>query len=324
LFERLIGGKHHSAFFYGKIHISMNYIASKILMIRPVKFGYNPQTAGSNAFQTEVDLSDEEVQSNALREFDSMIEKLKDLGIEVLIFNDTDEPHTPDSIFPNNWFSTHPDGTLCLYPMEAPARRLERNPKIISRIKNNISLTRILDFSEYEAQNKFLEGTGSLILDHENKIAYASISSRTNEEVLAVWAKKSGFTIVKFHSFDEDGKAVYHTNVLMCLGDKFAVICLESISDKSEKQMIARNLRRTDKEIIEISFEQMRSFAGNMILLQNKNGEKFIVMSETARKSLREDQIANLEKYAKPVSFDIEMIEKCGGGSVRCMIAEIF
>ena len=168
-------------------------------MIRPVNFGFNPQTAGSNAFQNEVEIKDAEVQKQALREFDRMVEELKNAGVEVLVFDDSKEPYTPDSIFPNNWFSTHLDGTLCLYPMEALTRRLERDPKIIEEIKKRISLTRTLDFSEYENENKFLEGTGSLILDHENKIAYASVSSRTNEDVLAVWAKAVNFETVKFH-----------------------------------------------------------------------------------------------------------------------------
>jgi hypothetical protein len=293
-------------------------------MVRPVNFGYNPQTAESNAFQVKVDLSDEDVQSNALREFDAMVEKLRSLGVEVLVFDDTKEPYTPDSIFPNNWFSTHIDGTLCLYPMEAKARRFERNPQIIDEIKKNINLTRILDFSEYELQNKFLEGTGSLILDHENKIAYASISSRTNEEVLDDWAEALDFEVVKFHSFDENGKAIYHTNVIMCLGNKFTVICMESIADENEKRVLIETFHQTNKEIVEISFEQMSKFAGNMLLIQNSSEEKILVMSKTARNSLNEDQIIKLEKYAKLASFDIDIIEKCGGGSVRCMIAEIF
>ena len=302
----------------------MNYIANKILMIRPARFGYNSQTAESNAFQVKVDLSDDEVHLKALKEFDLMVEKLRSFGIEVVVVNDSKEPHTPDSIFPNNWFSTHFDGTLCLYPMEANARRYERNPNVIIEIKKNINLTRILDFSHYETENKFLEGTGSLILDHANKIAYASISSRTNEEVLDAWAKSLGFDVVKFHSFDENGTVIYHTNVMMCLGDKFAVICLESITAEKERELVRQSLHQSDRDFVEISFEQLNSFAGNMLLLQNVKEDKFLVMCEAARKSLTELQKTTLEKYAEIISFDIDIIEKCGGGSVRCMIAEIF
>lgn len=302
----------------------MNYIANKILMVRPVSFGYNPQTAESNAFQVEVDLSEEEIQSNALKEFNSMVENLENFGIKVLVADDTKEPYTPDSVFPNNWFSTHLDGTLCFYPMEAIARRSERNPKIIEQIKKEVSPKQVLDFSNYEEENKFLEGTGSLILDHKNKIAYASISSRTNADVLDDWSKALGFEIVKFHSFDENGKAIYHTNVMMCLGDNFVVICMDSITGENERENLIKKFEETKKEIIDISFEQMSNFAGNMLLLENKDKEKILVMSETARKSLEKDQIDKIENHAKMASFDIDIIERCGGGSVRCMIAELF
>lgn len=302
----------------------MNYIADKIFMVRPVHFGYNPQTSESNAFQVKVDLSDEEVQSNALREFDAMVEKLKSFDVDVVVMEDRENLYTPDSIFPNNWFSTHINGTLCVYPMEAKARRFERNSRMIIGIKKNINFTRTLDFTGYEEKNKFLEGTGSLVIDHEHKLAYAAISSRTHTDAVDFWSNRIMFDVVKFHSSDESGKAVYHTNVMMCLGDKFAVICLESIKDEDEKKLVTETLHRTGREIIEISFEQMNSFAGNMLLIRNAKDEKLLVMSETARKSLDSGQIKKLESYAKIVSFDIDIIEKCGGGSVRCMIAELF
>ncbi len=302
----------------------MKYIANKIFMVRPVHFGYNPQTSESNAFQTEVDLTAEEIQANALREFDAMVEKLKSFEVDVVVMEDRENLHTPDSIFPNNWFSTHINGTICVYPMEARARRFERSPRMISRIKANISFTRRLDFTGYEEKNKFLEGTGSLVIDHENKLAYASISSRTHPDAVDFWANRIRFGAIKFHSFDESGKAIYHTNVMMCLGDKFVVICLESIKDADEKKTVTESLHRSGREIIEISFEQMNNFAGNMLLIRNTNDEKILVMSETARKSLDSGQIEKLESYAKIVSFDIDIIEKCGGGSVRCMIAELF
>lgn len=302
----------------------MNYIADKILMIRPASFGYNPQTAESNKFQKKADLSDEEIQAKALREFDSMSEKLKELGIEVLIFEDTKEHHTPDSIFPNNWFSTHPGGTFCLYPMEAEARRFERNPQIVDKIKKEINRVQTLDLSDFEKQSKFLEGTGSLVLDHTNKIAYASISSRTNPQVLTNWANALGFRLVKFHSFDQNNAPIYHTNVMMCLGNDFAVICLQSIADKAERQTVIESLQTSGREIVEISFGQMENFAGNMLLLQNNSGEKILVMSKRAFESLHKKQIETLESHAEIASFDIDIIEQCGGGSVRCMIAEIF
>ncbi len=302
----------------------MNSIAKKILMIRPAKFGYNPQTAESNAFQVEVELSSEEIQSNALIKFDSMVNKLRENDIEVLICKDSENPYTPDAVFPNNWFSTHADGTLCLYPMEAETRRFERNPQIIDELKKHFAVMQVLDFTEFENQNKFLEGTGSLVLDHENKIAYAGISSRTNEFVLENWANAMDFEVCKFHSFDENGKAIYHTNVMMCLGDKFVVACLKSITDENEKRLFCKKLHQTGKEIVEISFEQMKRFAGNMLLLRNDKNEKILVMSKTAFDSLNKNQIEKLESHTKILSFNIDMIEKCGGGSVRCMIAEIF
>jgi hypothetical protein len=302
----------------------MNYIANKILMIRPAGFGYNRQTAQSNAFQKEVDLSAEEIQEKALNEFNLMTAKLKEIGVEVIIFDDLKEPHTPDSVFPNNWFSTHPDGRLCLYPMEAEVRRFERRSEIIDFLKENYSVTQILDFSKFEDQNKFLEGTGSLVLDQDNRTAYASISSRTNEDVLDKWAIAIGFDVIKFHSFDRQNTPIYHTNVMMCLGDKFAVICLESITDANERLMVVESLQNSGKEIIGISFGQMENFAGNMLLLQNQTGENILVMSERAFRSLNENQIEKLRFYTSLASFDIDIIEQCGGGSVRCMIAEIF
>lgn len=302
----------------------MSYPAKKIVMVRPAKFGFNPQTAESNAFQVEVALTDEEIHAKALQEFDSMAEKIRGLGIEVVVLDDSVEPYTPDSVFPNNWFSTHFDGTLCLYPMEAEARRNERNPDAIELIKREYSSNKTIDLTHYEDQQMFLEGTGSLVLDHESKIAYASLSSRTHPDLVKEWAAKTGFEVVEFRSFDENRKAIYHTNVMMCVGDRFAVICLESVVDEGEKKLVKDSLIKGGKEIVDISFDQMNSFAGNMILLQNSSEEKILVMSETARQSLQHAQISSLEKHAIIVSFDIEIIEKCGGGSVRCMIAEIF
>jgi len=293
-------------------------------MIRPVAFGYNPQTAESNAFQKKLEMNDKEIQRRALAEFDQMAAALNDLGINVIVLEDSNEPHTPDSIFPNNWFSTHPDGSFCLYPMEARARRLERLAIENKEFAKICDKSKTVDLTSFEADGKFLEGTGSLILDHKNRIAYACISSRTNEEVLDVWARTFDFSVVKFGSFDERGTAIYHTNVMMCLGDKFAVVCLESIKNKAERLTVIESLKRTGREIVDISFEQMNNFAGNMLLLKNKNDEKILVMSKRAFESLKYRQIKSLGSDAKLAAFDIETIEDCGGGSVRCMIAEVF
>lgn len=301
-------------------------IAQKILLVRPASFGYNRLTAESNAFQNrDFESADKsEIQSLALHEFDALADGLKNLGIEVLIHDNAPEPYTPDAVFPNNWFSTHADGTFCLYPMMAEPRRLERSADIIENLKNRFGVAKILDFTHFEREEKFLEGTGSLILDHANRIAYASISPRTNESVLDFWANATDFEIVKFHASDENGLAIYHTNVMMCLGDKFAVICLESIKDTDERRRVVEKLEKSGREIVAICFRQMNEFAGNMLLLQNAAGEKFLVMSRRAFASLDAPQIESLEKYANLAAFDIPTIENCGGGSVRCMIAEIF
>jgi len=303
----------------------MNHnIASKILMVRPAAFGYNPQTAESNAFQKKLDLSAKEISEKAIEEFDQMVEELKTFGIEVLVAEDSNEHYTPDAIFPNNWFSTHPNGAFCLYPMEAKARRLERRSSAIDIISKNFNVKETIDLTAFEEQEKFLEGTGSLILDHENRIAYACISSRTDTNILNQWARKLDYETVKFRAVDENDKAIYHTNVMMCLGDKFAVICLESIAEENEKSAVVKTLKESEREIVDISFEQMNQFAGNMLLLKNRENKKILVMSERAFRSLTEDQIKRLSSHAKLASFDVETIEDCGGGSVRCMIAEIF
>ena len=293
-------------------------------MVRPAAFGFNPQTAKSNSFQKEIQLSRGEIQEKALVEFDLMVGELGRLGVEVVVANDKKEPFTPDAVFPNNWFSTHIDKTLCLYPMEAQARRLERDPETISLIESEAKIVRKLDFSDSENKEKYLEGTGSLVLDRDKKIAYACISSRTNEEVLSQWAESLNFHVVKFSAVDEMKKAIYHTNVMMCVGDEFAVVCLSSINDEGEKLVVRESLESSGKETIEISYAQMNSFAGNMLLLKTKQDEKLLVMSQRAFDSLETSQIEKLERYANLASFDIETIEDCGGGSVRCMIAEIF
>jgi hypothetical protein len=301
-------------------------ITSNILMIRPVKFQYNSQTADSNAFQNagaaSQDLSI--TQATAQGEFDEMVRQLRAAGVNVIVFEDTPEPHTPDSIFPNNWISFHASGKVILYPMQAENRRLERRMDIIDELRKQFDIDVVLDFTHFEKENKFLEGTGSLVLDRTNRIAYACISNRTDEEVLTAWAKQmNGYKIVKFHSFDSHNKAVYHTNVVMCMGDTFAVICLQSIKDPDERLMVREAIQKSGKNVFEINLEQMNQFAGNMLLVKTKRNTKLLIMSKSAYHSLKPSQIVELEEYADIMSFDLDMIEKCGGGSARCMMAEV-
>ncbi len=300
----------------------MSQTTSTILMIRPVNFGFNEQTAGSNAFQNR-NAAQQQVQDNALREFDGLVNILKENGVDVIVINDTPNPHTPDSIFPNNWVSFHHDGHIFLYPMMAENRRLERRDDIIAQLKKQFTVSDITDLSYFEPENKFLEGTGSMVLDRENKIAYACLSPRTDKEVLDLFCKKSGYQPVLFHAVDERGMDIYHTNVLMCVGSKFAVICLDSIADAHEKQQVITSLKSNHKEVVAISFAQMNQFAGNMLELKNKAGDSLLVMSKNAYQSLNQTQKTTLEKYCKLVYADINTIESNGGGSARCMIAEV-
>lgn len=291
-------------------------------MIRPVNFGFNEQTAGSNAFQNR-DAAQQQVQDKALKEFDGFVNILRDNGVEVIVIDDTMEPHTPDSIFPNNWVSLHSDGTIFLYPMMAENRRLERREDIISQLEDEFKVKHIIDLSRFEHEHKFLEGTGSMVLDRENKIAYACLSPRTDKEVLELFCKESGYKPVLFHAIDENGMDIYHTNVLMCIGSKFAVICLDSIKDEYEKNSVTSILKLTHKDIIAISFAQMNQFAGNMLEVKNKAGDSLLVMSKNAYQSLTASQKTCLEKYCRIVYADINTIESNGGGSARCMMAEV-
>ncbi len=295
---------------------------STILMIRPVNFGFNEQTAGSNAFQNR-NAEQQQVQNKALNEFDNLVKLLQNNGVEVIVVDDTHEPHTPDSIFPNNWVSFHQDGNVFLYPMMAENRRLERREDIIMQLEDEFTVKHVIDLSRFEHEHKFLEGTGSMVLDRENKIAYACISPRTDKEILALFCKQTGYKEVSFYAFDQNHQAIYHTNVLMCIGSKFAVICLDSITDDNERNAVLTILKLTHKEIINISFTQMNQFAGNMLELKNKSGESLLVMSKNAYQSLGQDQKTALEKYCKLLYADINTIENNGGGSARCMIAEV-
>jgi hypothetical protein len=291
-------------------------------MIRPVNFGYNEETAGSNAFQKR-DADNQVVQEMALHEFNNMVNVLRENGVDVTVVDDTAEPYKPDSIFPNNWVSFHDDGTIFLYPMQAENRRLERREDIIAKLEDRFAVKHIIDLSRFETEGKFLEGTGSMVLDRENKIAYACISPRTNREVLNLFCEQTGYKAICFDAVDEHGKAIYHTNVLMCIGSKFAVVCLDSIPNPHEKIVVTESLKSNRKEIIDITFEQMNQFAGNMLEVKNKAGENLIIMSKNAYRSLLHEQIAALEKYGKLIYTDINTIETNGGGSARCMMAEV-
>ncbi|MES2062044.1 MAG: arginine deiminase-related protein [Bacteroidota bacterium] len=300
----------------------MSQSTTNILMIRPVAFGFNIQTAESNAFQNRDD-DQQAVQQKAVQEFDGFVKVLRDNGVNVNVINDTPEPHTPDSIFPNNWVSFHDNGDIFLYPMQAENRRLERREDIIRQLEEGFKANHVIDLSRFEAKSQFLEGTGSMVLDRENKIAYACLSPRTNAEVLKAFCDYTGYTAVTFDAFDQNQQAIYHTNVLMAIGSKFAVICLDSIINPAEKEKVINSLKSTGKEIIDISFDQMNHFAGNMLEVKNNNGDTLVVMSQAAFKSLSVEQKALLEKYGKLVYADINTIETNGGGSARCMMAEV-
>jgi hypothetical protein len=295
---------------------------STILMIRPVNFVFNEQTAESNAFQNRY-AGQQRVQDKALQEFDRFVNILRENGVEVIVIDDTAEPHTPDSIFPNNWVSFHNDGTVFLYPMMAENRRLERREDVIMQLEDEFKVKHVIDLSHFEHENEFLEGTGSMVLDRENKIAYACLSPRTNKTVLEAFCKDSGYKSVLFHAVDQNGMEIYHTNVLMCIGSSYAVICLDSIKDEAEKQNVINSLQSTQKQIIAISFEQMNHFAGNMLEVQNKSGESLLVMSKSAWESLNYEQRTILSSFSKPIYSDISTIENNGGGSARCMMAEV-
>jgi hypothetical protein len=295
---------------------------NNILMIRPVNFGFNAQTADSNAFQVQ-QADQQAVQQKAVQEFDGFVNVLRENGVNVTVIEDTPEPHTPDSIFPNNWVSFHDTGDIFLYPMQAENRRLERREDIIRQLEENFAAKHIIDLSRFEAKNQFLEGTGSMVLDRENKIAYACLSPRTDAEVLKAFCDYTGYKAVTFDAFDPNGKAIYHTNVLMCIGSHFAVICLNSVTNTAEKEAVIQSLKATGKQIINISFEQMNQFAGNMLEVKNADGETLIVMSLTAYGSLTDTQRTELSVSGELIYADIKTIETNGGGSARCMMAEV-
>jgi hypothetical protein len=298
---------------------------SNILMIRPVNFGFNQETAESNTFQNAEfgEQNKDKSQQIALKEFDEMVSQLRKSGVNVIVIDDTSEPYTPDSIFPNNWVSFHGNGSVITYPMQAENRRLERREDIIEQLSELFYINRRIDLSHFESENKFLEGTGSMVLDRKFKIAYACLSSRTHEDILKEFSVQMNYEIVAFNAVDGAGKQIYHTNVVMCIGDMFAVICLEAIPDLDERLMVRNSLEQSGKRVVEISLEQMNQFAGNMLEVKSQKGQKMLVMSSSAYHSLNKKQVTILNEYCTIYHFDLSMIEGNGGGSARCMMAEV-
>ncbi len=295
-----------------------------ILMVRPYQFGRNPETAETNAFQQRTGESPSLIHEKALQEFDNFVKNLRQNGVQVVVVNDRPEPHTPDSIFPNNWVTFHDNGTVILYPMEAENRRWERRRSILDLIETEFVIIHEIDLSHYEADHKFLEGTGSMIFDRENKICYACRSSRMHEEVLADFAEKTGFETIVFDAVDATNFPIYHTNVMMSVNQNHVIIGLDCLPNLAEKQQVIHKIEATGKEIITLSQDQIAQFAGNMLEVRNQDGDLILVMSERAFKSLTPTQIKKIEKSNKIVHSPLDTIEDNGGGSARCMMAEIF
>lgn len=296
-----------------------------IMMVRPANFGYNPQTAVSNAFQdNDTSLSEAKISDLAIEEFDGFVAKLRAEGINVVAIQDSNEPKKPDAVFCNNWVSFHTNGTMILYPMLTPNRRLERQESVIEEISNLFEVTRRVDLSAHENENKILEGTGSMILDRQNRLVYACLSPRTDENLLDEFCEQAEYEKVVFHSVDRNGQEIYHTNVMMAMGDKFVVISMATIPNEAERMMLLERFKQTNKEVIDLTMEQIEAFAGNMLQVENTDGKTFLVMSEQAFKSLRNDQIQAIERHTTILHAPIYTIEKFGGGSARCMMAEVF
>lgn len=306
----------------------MRQITDTILMIRPASFRMNEETAINNYFQHAIEDADVSVNDLARKEFDSFVTLLRNHGVHVIVVEDLKENDTPDALFPNNWVSFHEDGTVVLYPMFAENRRRERRADILDTLKEKgYTIDTVVDLSEYEEQNVFLEGTGSLILDRTFEKAYCALSPRADKDLFISFCEKMGFEPIMFIANQTvKGKrlAIYHTNVMMCIADNFAVICADSIDDNEERDAVLDSLKADGKEIIMITEEQMHSFAGNMLQVSNEKGERFLVMSETAKQALTKEQIEKITRYCPILAPKLSLIEKCGGGSARCMMAEVF
>jgi hypothetical protein len=299
-------------------------LTDSLIMIRPRSFGFNPETESSNKFQKRLpNLEEKQIRSQAIKEFDEMVSKLRSHDIDVNVFDDLEDSVLPDSVFPNNWISTHEDGSVYTYPMFAPVRRKERREDIIESLGEKFKVIKRYSLEVFEVQNQFLEGTGSLILDRDHRIAYACLSPRTDARVLHKFSLLSGYRAVFFKAADQNGFEIYHTNVLMALGHDFVICCMNAI-DQESRAAVVESFHNTGKELIDITFEQMSKFAGNMLEVKNKHGKRFLILSETAYESLNKEQISLLSKRTELLPVTISTIENIGGGSARCMIAENF
>ena len=305
-------------------------LTDTILMIRPVKFGYNVETAENNHYQQALsDVPPEEIQRRALEEFNQFVATLQQRGVNVIAIDDTAQKDTPDSVFPNNWISFHDDGTVVTYPMWAPNRRLERRDDILSTLIKDYGYTirRKIDYSHFETAEKFLEGTGSMVLDRQNRIAYACVSPRTHLNLLEEFCLEFGYRPLVFiasQMIDEGFAEIYHTNVMMSIGEDFAIFCGDALKNTWERRDIVATIRDTGKDVIFISEEQCNHFAGNMLQVKNKEGERLLVMSEQAFQSLSAEQVQQIKQFTDIVYSPLNTIEACGGGSARCMMAEVF
>ena len=303
-------------------------ITNTILMIRPVSFRKNEQTAINNYFQEDIDSENEVINKLAQQEFDDFVKVLRKNGVHVIVVDDTKDPDTPDAIFPNNWISFHANSTVAVYPMFAENRRKERREDIFDRLENEGYIIKdIVDYTSAEEDGLFLEGTGSILLDRVNRKAYCALSKRADEELFIEFCEDFDcFPVLFTANQTVDGKRmpIYHTNVMMAMAEKFAVICLDTIDDKKERKNVSEHLKKDGKEIIVITEDQMHHFAGNMLQVYGANGERFMVMSSAAYNSLRQDQLDAITKHCKIIHSSLETIETCGGGSARCMMAEVF
>mgnify|MGYP000980119575 FL=1 len=306
----------------------MQQTSNTILMIRPVNFRMNEQTAVNNYFQEDLELKNTDINTKAQEEFDAFVEKLRAVGINVIVENDDLLLDTPDSIFPNNWVSFHGNGDVAKYPMFAENRRRERRDEVFTRLEEEgFIIENIIDYSSAEHEGIFLEGTGSITLDRVNRKAYCALSPRADEELFIEFCEDFEFSPVIFTANQTvDGKrlAIYHTNVMMCIAENFAVICLDTIDDKKERKNVVKHLKQDGKEIVSITEGQMHQFAGNMLQLRGDKDQRYLVMSEAAYKSLTPSQVKSIEKHCPIISSSLETIETCGGGSARCMMAEVF
>lgn len=307
---------------------NMRQTTNTILMVRPINFRKNEQTAVNNYFQEDLEIKNDEINKKAQEEFDAYVFKLKSYDIDVIVVQDTEEFDTPDAVFPNNWISFHEDGTMGVYPMFAENRRLERREDILEVLEqHNFVIKNVVDYTSAEEENLFLEATGSIILDRVNRKAYCALSERADEDLFIEFCEDFEYTPVIFianQTVNNKRVPIYHTNVMMCVADTFVVICLDTIDDKKDRKNVLKHLKEDGKQVIDISEAQMHNFAGNMLQVHNKNNELFLVMSQAAYDCLTESQLAKINNHCKIISSSLDTIETCGGGSARCMMAEVF